>query len=103
MIKINNTEVDLFRPTYFIADIAANHDKDINRAKDLIVLAKKSGANAAKFQHFKASTIVSDKGFKDLGEQLLIRLYGVKVFLKLMKPLSYRPLGQRSYQLFRKV
>jgi N-acetylneuraminate synthase len=70
MIKINNTEVDLFRPTYFIADIAANHDKDINRAKDLIVLAKKSGANAAKFQHFKASTIVSDKGFKDLGEQI---------------------------------
>jgi N-acetylneuraminate synthase len=70
MIKINNTEVDLFKPTYFIADIAANHDKDINRAKDLIVLAKKSGANAAKFQHFKASTIVSDKGFKDLGEQI---------------------------------
>ena len=27
-------------PTYFIADIGANHDGDINRAKDLICLAK---------------------------------------------------------------
>ena len=70
MIKINQTEVDLLRPTYFIADIAANHDKDINRAKELIVLAKNSGANAAKFQHFEASTIVSDKGFKDLGVKI---------------------------------
>ena len=55
---------------YFIADIAANHDGDINRAKKLCLLAKESGANAVKFQHFKASTIVSDKGFKDLGSNL---------------------------------
>ena len=55
--------------TYFIADIAANHDGDINRAIKLCQLAKDSGADAAKFQHFKAETIVSDKGFKDLGSQ----------------------------------
>ena len=55
--------------TYFIADIAANHDGDINRAIKLCKLAKESGADAAKFQHFKAETIVSDKGFKDLGSQ----------------------------------
>ena len=51
---------------YFIADIAANHDGDINRAKKLCLLAKESGANAVKFQHFKADTIVSDAGFKML-------------------------------------
>lgn len=55
--------------TYFIADIAANHDGDLERAKKLCLLAKQAGANAAKFQHFKAQTIVSDKGFKDLGSQ----------------------------------
>ena len=55
--------------TYFIADIAANHDGDLQRAKDLCLLAKECGADAAKFQHFKASTIVSNKGFKDLGNQ----------------------------------
>ena len=54
--------------TYFIADIAANHDGNLKRAKKLIRLAAKSGANAAKFQHFKAETIVSDYGFKKLGK-----------------------------------
>jgi sialic acid synthase SpsE len=54
-------------PTYFIADIAANHDGDLSRAKDLIRLAKEAGADAAKFQHFSAATIVSDIGFKALG------------------------------------
>ena len=55
---------------YFIADIAANHDGDIERAKDLIYSCAEAGADAAKFQHFTAETIVSDKGFKDLGKQL---------------------------------
>lgn len=54
-------------PAYFIADIAANHDGDLARAKDLIWLAARAGADAAKFQHFKADTIVSDRGFKALG------------------------------------
>ena len=56
-------------PTYFIADIAANHDGDLQRAKDLIHMAAEAGANAAKFQHFEAKNIVSDYGFKDLQEQ----------------------------------
>lgn len=56
-------------PTYFIADIAANHDGDLERAKQLIILAAEAGADAAKFQHFKADTIVSDIGFKALGGQ----------------------------------
>ena len=55
--------------TYFIADIAANHDGDLDRAKHLCLLAKHAGADAAKFQHFNAQTIVSDKGFKDLNSQ----------------------------------
>ncbi|HUR87796.1 MAG TPA: N-acetylneuraminate synthase family protein [Ramlibacter sp.] len=56
-------------PTYFIADIAANHDGNLARAKDLIYLAKEAGADAAKFQHFRAESIVSDKGFRTLGGQ----------------------------------
>jgi sialic acid synthase SpsE len=61
---------DIFSPTYFIADIAANHDGSLERAKKLIALAAKSGANAAKFQNFRASTIVSKNGFIELGEKL---------------------------------
>jgi sialic acid synthase SpsE len=57
-------------PSYFIADIAANHDGDLERAKALIWLAREAGADAAKFQHFKAEKIVSDAGFRALGGQL---------------------------------
>ncbi|MBI3160581.1 MAG: N-acetylneuraminate synthase family protein [Chloroflexi bacterium] len=57
-------------PTYFIADIAANHDGDLARAKDLIRLAKEAGADAAKFQNFRAEKIVSDYGFKAMGGQV---------------------------------
>ncbi len=56
--------------TYLSADIAANHDGDLQRAIDLINLAAEAGADAAKFQHFKAETIVSDEGFKNLSGQL---------------------------------
>ena len=68
-IKINDQTIGYGEPTYFIADIAANHDGDLERAKDLIFLAKEAGADAAKFQHFKADTIVSDKGFREMGNK----------------------------------
>lgn len=68
-IRIEGSLIGEGHPTYFIADIAANHDGDLSRAIDLIYLAKEAGADAAKFQHFKADTIVSDRGFKSLGEQ----------------------------------
>ena len=57
-------------PTYFVADIAANHDGDLGRAKELIHLAAAAGADAAKFQHFTADTIVSERGFQALGAQM---------------------------------
>ena len=69
-ISIQGQKVGLRHPTYFIADIAANHDGDLQRAVDLIRLAKQAGADAAKFQNFRAPKIVSDYGFKSLGGQL---------------------------------
>ena len=67
--KINKTKIGLDEKTYFIADIAANHDGNLNKAIDLIHNCAEAGANAAKFQHFQAETIVSDYGFKSLGRQ----------------------------------
>lgn len=66
-ISIEGRKIGLEHPVYFIADIAANHDGKIERAKDLISLAKDSGADAAKFQHHDVRKYVSDKGFKSLG------------------------------------
>jgi N-acetylneuraminate synthase len=68
-IKIGNKVIGAGKSVYFIADIAANHDGDLERAKKLIDLAKEAGADAAKFQNFHAAGIVSDYGFKHLGGQ----------------------------------
>lgn len=70
VIYINGREISIDAPAYFIADIASNHDGDIDRANDLIRLAKEAGADAVKFQHFKANKIVSDYGFKNLGTKM---------------------------------
>lgn len=62
-MKIGNREITKNGKPYFIADIAANHDGDLQRAFKLIELAKEAGADVAKFQNFKAKTIVSRNGF----------------------------------------
>ena len=69
-IKIGKREISENSPTYFIADIASNHDGSLERAKKLIRDAKSAGADAVKFQHFLADEIVSDFGFKQLGHQM---------------------------------
>lgn len=66
---IGDRQVGPDQPTYFIADIAANHDGDLQRALQLMTLAKDAGADCAKFQHFRAPHIVSDAGFRALGTQ----------------------------------
>jgi sialic acid synthase SpsE len=69
-LTLGKKKVGLEYPTYFVADIAANYDGDLERAKLLIRLCAEAGANAAKFQNFRASRIVSDRGFQVIGKQL---------------------------------
>lgn len=65
--KIGNKTISNKNKVFFIADIAANHDGSLSRAKKLIRLCAKAGADAAKFQHFKAETIVSNLSFLKIG------------------------------------
>jgi N-acetylneuraminate synthase len=69
-VKIGKHLIGKNHPTYFIADISANHDGDLDRAKMLIRLAKEAGADAAKFQNFRAPKIVSDYGFTHMNAQV---------------------------------
>ncbi len=69
-IQIGTHTIGPNHPTYFIADVAANHDGDLERAKLLIRLASEAGADAAKFQNFRAPKIVSDYGFRHMGGQV---------------------------------
>jgi sialic acid synthase SpsE len=70
VIRIADRQIGADHPTYFVADISANHDGDLERAKSLIHLCAEAGADAAKFQNFQAPKIVSDFGFRTLGGQL---------------------------------
>lgn len=69
-VFINKREISINNPVYFVADIASNHDGDLERAKNLIWLAKEAKADAVKFQHFKAEKLVSDYGFKKMNSQV---------------------------------
>jgi sialic acid synthase SpsE len=79
-IRIGNRTISENSRPYFIADIAANHDGDIGRAFKLIELAKEMGADAAKFQNFKAKTIVSHKGFDTMKKLTHQSNWGKSVF-----------------------
>ncbi|MEN4043150.1 MAG: N-acetylneuraminate synthase family protein [Anaerolineaceae bacterium] len=69
-IQIGDRIIGENHPTYFIAEISANHDGSLERARYLINLARQAGAEAAKFQNFRAPKIVSDYGFRNLGGQV---------------------------------
>jgi len=70
-IQIGNRKIGLGHPTYLIAEIGANFDQSIDKAKRLIDAAKASGADCAKFQTFSTPKIVSEGGFS------LMKLKGV--------------------------
>jgi N-acetylneuraminate synthase len=62
-IKIGSQFVGHGYPTYIIAEIGANFDHGIDKAKRLIDAAKEAGADCAKFQTFSTPKIVSEGGF----------------------------------------
>lgn len=64
--RIGDKTIGPGQSVYFVADIGANHDGNLARAKYLISLAKDSGADVAKFQNFRAPQIVSRFGFEGL-------------------------------------
>lgn len=58
-IKLGKKIVNENSSPYIIAEIGVNHECSILKAKELILKAKKSGADAAKFQTYKAELITS--------------------------------------------
>lgn len=58
-------EVFNFCKPYIIAEIASNHNGDMELAKKLIISAKKAGADCVKFQSWSKETIFSSKVYKD--------------------------------------
>ncbi len=66
-IKIGNSIINKNSSTYFIADIASNHDGSLSKAKELIQMCAEAGSNAAKFQNFTGETLICDSVFSKMG------------------------------------
>lgn len=63
-IEIGSHRVGEGYPAYIIAEIGSNFDQEIERAKHMVDLAVEAGADAAKFQTFRAGTIINRKSFE---------------------------------------
>lgn len=66
VLDIGGRNVGTGLPTFFIAEIGANFDKDLDKAKRLALAAKEAGADVAKFQTFSTPKIVSEGGFSKM-------------------------------------
>ena len=87
MIKIGKKNIGINYPPYVIAEISANHQQSFARAKKIITLAKKAGADAVKIQSF------------DLDEMTL-NLKNKDFIINDKKNLWY---GKRLYNLYKKA
>ena len=58
-INLGNRELNNKSKPYLIAEIGVNHEGSLEKAKELIELAKRGGADAVKFQSYKANKIAS--------------------------------------------
>ena len=60
VIRLGNKEISYKSMPYIIAEIGVNHEGSKEKAFELIKLAKEGGADAAKFQTYKAEKIASE-------------------------------------------
>ena len=57
MFKIKNREIDTSSPPYIIAELSANHNGSLERAKESIKIASECGVDAVKIQTYSANTM----------------------------------------------
>ncbi len=61
MIKIGNKRIGPGNPVFIIAEAGVNHNGDVGLARRLIDAAYNAGADAVKFQTFKANKLISSR------------------------------------------
>jgi sialic acid synthase SpsE len=95
-LKLGSKRIDNLSTPYFIAEVGVNHENDLNRAKRLIYLAKKGGADGVKFQTYKAEKIACKRSpyYWDIKEIPVNSQY--KLFKKFDK------FGPKEYKILKK-
>jgi N-acetylneuraminate synthase/N,N'-diacetyllegionaminate synthase len=63
-VKIEDRLIGDVSPCFIVAEVGVNHNGDVNLAKKLIDASKEAGADAVKFQTFKAENVVTKNAEK---------------------------------------
>ena len=102
MIKTKSTLIEKvnLKNFYLIAEIGNNHEGSFSKAKKLILEAKKSGADAVKFQFINPSMLVS---YKDVGRFKQLNKYLFSLLLQSMSvslfPVDYERFTDKMMSL----
>ena len=67
---VGNRKIGESRPTFIIAEAGSNHDGSYEKACKLMRMAKWAGADAIKFQSFRAETLVNARELPEAFEKL---------------------------------
>lgn len=64
-VQIAGRKIGKNHPPFMIAEVSANHNGDLQRALDLLEVAKQSGADAVKLQTYTADTLTLNSDLPD--------------------------------------
>ena len=65
MLQINNRKIGLSERPYIVAELSANHNGSLNKAKESIKTAKECGADAIKIQTYTADSMTINSNRED--------------------------------------
>ncbi len=95
-IRLGKKRIDEESYPYVIAEIGVNHEGSFEKAKELISLAKEGGADAAKFQTYKAETLASrnSPSYWDLSKESTTSQYHLFKKYDAFGPTEYEALAR---------
>jgi sialic acid synthase SpsE len=100
-IQLGNRCIDARSKPYVIAEIGVNHEGSMDQARRLIDQAKQGGADAAKFQSYKAGTLASkhSPSYWDTSKEPTRSQYALFQKYDSFGPDEYRALAEHCQQV----
>ena len=100
-IRLGSRVIDANSEPYVIAEIGVNHEGSLELAKRLVELAKEGGADAAKFQTYKADTLASrhSPAYWDTTKEPTLSQFELFKQYDAFGPAEYQALAEHSKQV----